>query len=102
MDQVGCPIWIKVADALTALALDEVNAARTIVDLGSGAGVPALPLAAALPAASVTALDAVGKKVDWTTATATTMGLSNVTGVHARAIDPEHPNITYVGVQKAA
>ena len=38
------------ADSLVALELEEVRRARTIADLGSGAGVPGLPLAIALPA----------------------------------------------------
>ena len=38
------------ADSLVALDLGEVRGARTIADLGSGAGVPGLPLAIALSA----------------------------------------------------
>ena len=39
------------ADSLVALELEPVRAATTIADLGSGAGLPGLPLAIALPEA---------------------------------------------------
>jgi 16S rRNA (guanine527-N7)-methyltransferase len=74
-----------IADGLTGLLVPSVRRASSMVDIGTGAGVPALVLAAALPDCAVVALDTVGKKVAWTVACAERMGLRNVTGVHARA-----------------
>lgn len=51
-----------VADALVALDLPEVAAARRIADLGSGAGIPGLVLAIALPAASVALVESTARK----------------------------------------
>jgi 16S rRNA (guanine527-N7)-methyltransferase len=51
-----------VADSLSALKLDPVRAAGTIVDIGSGAGFPGLPLAIALPDARVDLVDAARRK----------------------------------------
>jgi len=51
-----------IADSLSALAIPAVRAAGRIVDIGSGAGLPGLVLAVALPAARVTLLDSVGKR----------------------------------------
>ncbi|MFP5450504.1 MAG: 16S rRNA (guanine(527)-N(7))-methyltransferase RsmG [Thermoleophilia bacterium] len=53
------------ADSLVALALPEVRAATTIIDVGSGGGFPGIPLAAALPGAIVTLVESEGKKARW-------------------------------------
>lgn len=74
-----------VADGLTGLLVPAVSRAGSVVDIGTGAGVPSLVLAAARPECEVVALDTVGKKVTWVMACAERMGLTNLTGVHARA-----------------
>ncbi len=67
-----------VADALVALDLAPVRAARHLADLGSGAGIPALVLAAALPDAQVAAVESTHKKAGFIVQTAQAMGLTNV------------------------
>ncbi|WP_320668517.1 16S rRNA (guanine(527)-N(7))-methyltransferase RsmG [Patulibacter defluvii] len=74
-----------VADGLSGLEMAAVREAERLIDIGTGIGVPALVLAAARPELQVVAMDTVGKKVDWVTACAARMGLTNVTGVHGRA-----------------
>lgn len=74
-----------VADALTGLEVPELSSATTVVDVGAGAGVPALVLAAARPDCRIVALDTVRKKTEWVSACAERMGLDNVRGVHGRA-----------------
>jgi 16S rRNA (guanine527-N7)-methyltransferase len=56
-------------------------------DLGSGAGLPGLPLAVAHRATSFTIIDAQRRRLDWVEATAHTLRLTNVTVVHARLED---------------
>jgi 16S rRNA (guanine527-N7)-methyltransferase len=51
-----------VADSLSALKLEPVRAACAIVDIGSGAGFPGLPLAIALPRARVDLVESAGRK----------------------------------------
>ncbi|MEQ8833845.1 MAG: class I SAM-dependent methyltransferase [Miltoncostaeaceae bacterium] len=53
------------ADSLVSLALPEVAEARRIVDIGSGGGFPGIPLAAALPGASVTLVESEARKARW-------------------------------------
>jgi 16S rRNA (guanine527-N7)-methyltransferase len=74
-----------VADALVALELVQVRAARRIADLGSGAGFPGLVLAAALPEAEVALVEANRRKCAFLERAAAQMGLANVGVVPARA-----------------
>ena len=57
----------------------------TVVDVGSGAGFPGLPLAIALPGLTVTLLDAREKRVDFLREAAETLGVKNVRCVYGRA-----------------
>jgi 16S rRNA (guanine527-N7)-methyltransferase len=76
---------IHVADSLSVLAADAVREAATIADLGAGGGFPGLVLAAALPGATLTLIESVGKKCDFLRRTAEAAGLANVRVVNARA-----------------
>jgi 16S rRNA (guanine527-N7)-methyltransferase len=66
-----------------ALVPDATGAA-TLLDVGSGAGLPGIPLAIALPSLDVTCCDSVAKKVAFVKAVAAELGL-RVRGVAARA-----------------
>jgi 16S rRNA (guanine527-N7)-methyltransferase len=74
-----------VADALVALDLPEVRAARVLADLGAGAGFPGLPLAAALPEAVVVLVESNARKCAFIRAAAAVAGLANVEVVTERA-----------------
>ena len=56
-----------------------------VLDVGSGGGMPALPLAIARPDLEITALDATAKKIAHIQNTARALGLSNVNVVTGRA-----------------
>jgi 16S rRNA (guanine527-N7)-methyltransferase len=53
---------VHVADALTGLEVADLVRARTIADVGAGAGFPGLVLAVALPRARVALIESVGRK----------------------------------------
>lgn len=61
-----------------------------VVDVGSGAGLPGMPLAIMLPDCHFTLLDSNGKKGGFRTQAAIELGLKNVTVVSARA-EEFHP-----------
>lgn len=71
------------ADALTLLP--HLGSARTIADLGTGGGVPGIPLAIALPNTHVTLIDSVAKKIDACRQMAEALGLPNVDAIADRA-----------------
>lgn len=73
------------ADSLVALDFDWVRRASQIADLGSGAGLPGLPLAIALPDASVSLVESNGRKCDFISTAARECRLTNVVVVNARA-----------------
>jgi len=56
-----------------------------VLDLGTGAGFPAVPLAVMRPDWSVTAVDSTGKKVDFVARTASALGLTNLRCEHAHS-----------------
>jgi 16S rRNA (guanine527-N7)-methyltransferase len=74
-------------DALGLALIRQPRAQEQWADLGSGAGLPGLPLAVAYRATSFTMIDAQRRRLDWVAATAATLGLANVTVVHARLED---------------
>ncbi len=77
-------------DSLTVLPF--ARSASRLLDLGSGAGFPALPLKIACPTVEVVAVDAVGKKIDFQRHAVRTLGLKGYTAVHGRAESlSEHP-----------
>lgn len=58
--------------------------AKRVLDVGSGAGLPGVVLAIALPAVSVTCIDTVGKKAAFVQQVAATLRLPNLAAVHGR------------------
>ncbi len=73
------------ADSLVALESDDVRLARTIADLGAGAGLPGLPLAISLPGASVSLLESNGRKCEFISKVVAACRLRNATVVNVRA-----------------
>ena len=81
-------------DALAALPFLEASAAQRVIDLGSGGGVPAIPLALARPDVTWTLVDSVGKKAEALRGFVAELGLANVTVLGERletlGRDPAH------------
>ncbi len=59
----------------------------TLIDVGTGAGFPGLPLAIVNPEAKVILLDALRKRIDFLSEVTAALGLRNTEAVHARAED---------------
>lgn len=57
----------------------------SIIDIGSGGGVPALPLAIVMPDARVTLVEATGKKVEFLRGAIKALGIANASVIQGRA-----------------
>jgi 16S rRNA (guanine527-N7)-methyltransferase len=78
---------VHIADSLSGLELEPIRSAQRIADLGSGAGLPGLVLAAALPEARVDLIESLDRKCDFLRAAIERMGLDNATVVCGRSED---------------
>ena len=74
-------------DALGLAAIRRPKPEERWADLGSGAGLPGLPLAVAYRATAFTLIDAHRRRADWVAGTVAKLGLANVAVVHARLED---------------
>lgn len=78
---------VHVADSLTGLDVQELATAKRIADIGSGAGFPGIPLAVALPDATVDLIESVGRKCEFMARALTAAGIPNANVVEGRSED---------------
>ena len=82
---VGRAREVHIADSLSGLEVDEVAGASRIADLGSGAGLPGLVLAACLPTVRVELIESAGRKCEFLRDALVRMGLENAAVVCERS-----------------
>jgi 16S rRNA (guanine527-N7)-methyltransferase len=75
------------ADSLVALELESLQAAHRVADVGSGAGLPGLPLAIALPHVQFVLVESSSRKCAFIGRAAEVCGLENVDVVASRIED---------------
>lgn len=81
------PAAIVRRHVLDSLSITPHVRGERVLDAGSGAGLPGIVLAAALPSVRVTLLDSAGKKTRFCIQAAAELGLGNVEVAHARLED---------------
>jgi 16S rRNA (guanine527-N7)-methyltransferase len=78
--------WTKhVFDSLTLLPYVVATEAKRVIDVGSGGGLPGMPLAIVQPEVDFTLLEATGKKADFLAEAAAELELANVEVLNDRA-----------------
>lgn len=82
---------VAVKHILDALSLCRLlRGDERLLDIGSGAGVPAIPLKIVTPGLSVTSVDAVGKKIMFQRHVIRLLGLPGINAVHSRVETMSH------------
>ncbi|MDZ4764115.1 MAG: 16S rRNA (guanine(527)-N(7))-methyltransferase RsmG [Chloroflexota bacterium] len=74
-------------DSLSVAHAVPLTAGMRVIDVGTGAGFPGVPLALLHPDIHVTLLEATGKKIAFLAHLISVLGLRNATALHARAED---------------
>ena len=86
-----------VADSLAGVSVTEMKGPDRILDVGTGGGVPGIPLKIALPSAALTLVEKNQKKVAFLHHIIGTLGLEN-TNVEVRRIEHVGPVEEYHGI----
>ena len=81
---------LHMLDSAALLLCADFQGGKTLIDVGTGAGLPGLPLKILVPSLQVTLLDSLGKRVRWLETVGAALGLEGVTYLHARGEEAAH------------
>ncbi len=74
-------------DSLAINKVYDISKVQSLIDIGSGAGFPGLPIKIAFPHIRVVLLDSLNKRIDFLKTVIDELGLTNIECVHGRAED---------------
>ena len=74
-------------DSLSLVKAIDVSGVKTIIDVGTGAGFPGIPLKIAFPHLKVVLLDSLNKRINFLNTVIAELGLKDIKTIHGRAED---------------
>lgn len=79
---------------LNKIVLDMEEKDYNLIDIGTGAGFPGIPLKIVFPKIKVTLVDSLNKRVKFLNEVISTLELENIISIHGRAEDLGHDNVS--------
>ena len=79
-------------DSLSLVKAYDLSGDISVIDIGTGAGFPGLPLKIAFPNLKITLLDSLQKRVKFLNAVIEELSLTNIETIHGRAEDYAKPS----------
>lgn len=72
-------------DSLSISSVIDMNAVNSVIDVGTGAGFPGIPLKIVFPSLKLTLLDSLNKRINFLNTVVDELGLADVSAIHGRA-----------------
>ena len=91
-DEVLKKHFVDSLSLVKACNLDVAEAVISLIDIGTGAGFPGVPLKIVFPKLKVTLMDSQSKRIDFLHELITVLSLDGIDAIHGRAEDYAKPN----------